>query len=56
MPLIRKIQQAGKSVIVDLNVDELEGFIKQVDRAGIMLWINAAPNDQRDILRRVTRW
>lgn len=56
VPLIRKIQQAGKSVIVDLQVEELDDFIKAVDPAGIMFWVNAEPKDQRDILRRVARW
>jgi len=27
-----------------------------VDPAGIMLWVNAEPKDQRDILRRIARW
>ena len=56
VPLIRKIQQAGKSVIVDLQVEELDDFIKEVDPAGIMLWVNAAPKDQQGILNRVRRW
>ncbi len=56
VPLIRKIQQAGKSVIVDLQVAEVDSFVKAVDPAGIMLWVNAEPKDQRDILNRVRRW
>ena len=56
IPLIKKIQNAGKSVIVDLKTTELEDFMKQVDPHGIMLWIPAEPNEQEDILARVQRW
>jgi hypothetical protein len=56
LPLIKKIQEAGKSVIVDLKVHELEEFIKNVDPSGIMLWIPGQPSEQKDILRRVSQW
>lgn len=56
IPMIKKIQEAGKSVIVDLGVDELEEFTKRVDPNGIMLWINADPGDQKAILQRVADW
>jgi hypothetical protein len=41
---------------VDLQVEELDDFVKAVDPAGIMLWVNAEPKDQRDVLRRIARW
>jgi hypothetical protein len=56
VPLVKKIQNAGKSVIVDLLPAELDDFIKQVDPTGIMLWINADPVNQEDILKRIKRW
>jgi hypothetical protein len=56
IPLIRKIQAAGKSVIVDLQPGELEKFMRQVDPQGIMLWVSAEPKDQTEILERVKRW
>jgi hypothetical protein len=56
VPLIEKIQQAGKSVIVDLVPAELDAFMRQVDPAGIMLWINAEPEHQAEILRKVKHW
>ncbi|MCF7674070.1 MAG: hypothetical protein K9N23_01785 [Akkermansiaceae bacterium] len=56
VPLIRKIQQAGKSVVVDLQPAELDEFMKQVDPAGILCWINAEPADQAEILNKVKRW
>ena len=56
VPLIEKIQQAGKSVIVDLQCDELDQFMRRVDWTGIMLWIPAEPRNQAEILQRVARW
>ncbi len=56
IPLIRKIQEAGKSVIVDLQSAELDDFMRQVDPRGIMLWISAGPKDQAEVLERVKRW
>ena len=56
LPLIEKIQVAGKSVIVDLKIHELDEFIKKVDPTGIMLWIPAEPSEQKDILERVSQW
>lgn len=56
IPLIRKIQKAGKSVIVDIQLDELGEVMQSLDPAGIMLWIPAAPNDQQAILDAVKGW
>ena len=56
IPLIKKIREAGKSVIVDLKMHELDEFMKKVDPAGIMLWVPAEPNEQKDVLERVQRW
>jgi len=56
LPLIKQIQEAGKSVIVDLKMHELDEFIKKVDPTGIMLWIPAEPSEQKDILERVSQW
>jgi len=56
VPLIRRIQDAGKSVIVDLQLDELDEFIQHVDPAGILLWVSAKPPDQPAVLKRVRQW
>jgi len=56
LPLIKKIQEAGKSVIVDLKMHELDEFMKKVDPTGILLWIPAEPSEQKDILERVCQW
>ena len=56
LPLIKKIQEAGKSVIVDLKIHEIDEYIKKVYPTGITLWIPAEPSEQKDILERVSRW
>jgi hypothetical protein len=56
LPLIEKIRRAGKSVIVDLQLEELDEFIKSVDPTGIMFWIPASPEDQEAVLERVKKW
>ena len=56
VPLINRIQAAGKSVIVDLQPDELDQFMSAVAPEGIMLWTLAGPEDQRDVLEKVKMW
>ena len=56
IPLIKKIQGAGKSVVVDLQVSELESFMKEVNPDGIFLCIAASPDIQPAIIRKVERW
>ncbi len=56
IPFIKKIQAAGKSVIVDLTVSELEPFMKEMSPKGIYLCIAADPDIQPDIIRKVEKW
>jgi hypothetical protein len=57
VPLIQKIQAAGKGVIVMLAVEELEPFMREVDPRGIFLWVRATdPDEQLAILKRLERW
>lgn len=56
MPLLKRIQAAGKSVVVDLALDELEEFIGGMEREGLFLCLAAEPDIQTEIIRRVERW
>lgn len=57
LPVIRKIQAAGKSVNVDLQLHELEDFIAGTTPEGFCLLRIAAPeNIQKDVLTRITKW
>jgi hypothetical protein len=56
LPVIKKIQAAGKGVIVDLQLHELEPIIAATRPEGLYLCIPAAENDQPDILKRLEKW
>ena len=56
VPLIKSLQAAGKSVMVDLQVAELEEFIGAVEPEGILLCLAADESLQPEIIQRVERW
>ncbi|WP_347839384.1 hypothetical protein [uncultured Draconibacterium sp.] len=56
VPFIKKIQAAGKSVVVDLALSEIESFMAEVDPKGILLCINADLSVQEDIVKNVLKW
>lgn len=56
VPLIRRIQAAGKSVVVDLKPQELEPFMAQVEPEGLFLCISAEEHEQDALLRRLMKW
>ena len=57
VPLIQKIQNAGKGVVVDLKVEELEPFMDAVSPEGIYLCIASDDEEeQQAILKRLLKW
>lgn len=56
LPLIKRIQKTGKSVVIDLAVSELDDFIAGMDRKGLLLCIDAPEEIQPDILKRIEKW
>lgn len=56
LPVIRKIQAAGKGVLVDLQLSELEPFIAGVAPDGLYLCIAADEEDQPRVIERLERW
>jgi hypothetical protein len=56
VPLIKKVQSAGKSLVIDLQVSELESFMREVSPVGILLCINADEETQPEIIRKVMKW
>jgi hypothetical protein len=56
IPFIKKIRAAGKSLVLDLQLSELEDFISAVDPEGIMLCIEADENLQPMIIKRIEKW
>ena len=57
VPLIQRIQAAGKSVVVDLHLDELEPFMDAVRPEGILLCIDESnPEVQQQVLNKLLKW
>jgi hypothetical protein len=56
LPVIKRIQAAGKGVVVDLQLGELEPFITATNPEGLYLCIAAEENIQPDILKRLEKW
>jgi hypothetical protein len=56
VPLIKKVQAAGKSLVIDLEVSELDSFMNEVRPEGIFLCINADLDIQNEIIKRVIKW
>jgi len=56
VPFIKKIQAAGKSVVVDVQLDELEDFIQAMDPRGLLLCIAADEETQPEVIKRVEKW
>ncbi len=55
--LIKRIQAAGKSVVVSMAKEELEDFIEQMNPKGLFLCIAAdSEKEQKDIIARVEKW
>lgn len=56
-PLIKKIQDAGRSVVVDLQVSELDDFMDAMSPKGIYLCISESePEIQKQILNKLLKW
>lgn len=56
VPLIKKIQQAGKSVVVGLKKEELKEFMSEVSPKGIYLTMDASYDEQESIVNLIKRW
>ncbi len=56
-PLIRKLQAAGKSVVVDLQLNELDPFMDAMRPEGIFICVSTESEAQEhDVLRRLAQW
>ena len=56
IPVIKRIQAAGKGVVVDVQLSELEPFIDAMKPDGLFLCIPAEESIQPDILKRLEKW
>jgi len=55
-PLIKKIQAAGKSVVIDFKHAELDGLMQVLDPKGLFLCIDAEPEAQPAIIKKLEKW
>ena len=57
VPMIQKIQAAGKSVVVDLDLENLNAFMDAVKPEGILLCINEHDETvQADVIASLLKW
>jgi hypothetical protein len=56
LPVIRKTQSAGKGVVVDLQLEELQPFMSAIKPDGLFLCLTAEERLQPEILKRLERW
>lgn len=56
IPLLKRILAAGKSVLVDVPMEELDEFMARMPREGVFLCLGVPPGTERDVLRRIERW
>jgi hypothetical protein len=56
VPLLKRLQAAGKSIVVDLQLGELEDFIAAMEPEGLLLCLAADEDIQPEIIKRVEKW
>jgi hypothetical protein len=57
VPLIKEVQARAVPVIVDLNKNELDGFMEAMDPEGLFLWVaTESEEEELALLRKVERW
>ncbi len=56
VPLLKRVLAAGKSVLVDVPIEELDAFMSQMPREGVFLCLGVEEGQESETLRRVERW
>lgn len=57
IPLLKRIQNAEKSMVITLKKEELDDFMKAMTPKGVFLCIwTANPQEQKDILEKLLKW
>jgi hypothetical protein len=54
--LLKRIQAAGKSIAVDLQLAELEPFIAAIKPEGVLLCLGVEAGLQQSVLKRIAKW
>ena len=56
VPLLKRILAAGKSVLVDVPIEELDEFMRQMPREGVFLCLGVEGGQETEVIKRVERW
>ena len=56
IPLLKRILAAGKSLLVDVPIEELDKFMNQMPREGVFLCLGVREGEEPETLRRIERW
>lgn len=57
LPLIKKVLRKGKSIVLDIKKQELEGIIDALSPEGLYLCIEAEDDkEEKKILKRIEKW
>lgn len=56
VPLLKRVLAAGKSVLIDVPMEELDGFMQQMPREGVFLCLGVQEGQEAETIRRVERW
>jgi hypothetical protein len=56
LPLLKRVLDAGKSVLVDVPTEELDEFMKRMPREGVFLCLGVQDGEEPEMLRRVEKW
>ena len=56
VPLIKRVQAAGKSLVISLKLEELEAFMGAISPKGLYLTLAADNELQPDILKKLLKW
>jgi hypothetical protein len=56
VPLLKRILAAGKSILVDVPMEELDEFMNQMPREGVFLCLGVEEGQEAAVIQRVLRW
>jgi hypothetical protein len=56
LPLLKRVLEAKRSVIVDVPMEELDEFMRRMPREGVFLCLGVQEGQEPDVLKRVERW
>lgn len=56
LPLLKRVLKAGKSILVDVPLEELNEFMREMPREGVFLCLGVQEGTELETLKRIERW